>query len=288
MSRIVKLPAGPEMETAPPTPSDLKILEYTDTSVTLGWLDVANALGYKVYKNGSLYAEQTATEFSDDVMPYQSVEYGVSAYNDKGESKTALLVVYISPDNPIPYLITDRKRADADRVVALSLMDYESMSDTERAEWNSDLKGAYNASDINRVESAVAYLAAALRVLPIELREYAENLDVGWDKYFDVPYGSDAYSVTTKENWTLKDVPTPADMERYLANVVKLRNALEFTSDTLPQTMENLWWNGANAIESALKNLDAAIIIFSNNMQIMIENTAAAWVYSGETFMGEV
>ena len=280
--------AGPEMETAPPTPSDLKILEYTDTSVTLGWLDVANALGYKVYKNGSLYAEQTATEFSDDVMPYQSVEYGVSAYNDKGESKTALLVVYISPDNPIPYLITDRKRADADRVVALSLMDYESMSDTERAEWNSDLKGAYNASDINRVESAVAYLAAALRVLPIELREYAENLDVGWDKYFDVPYGSDAYSVTTKENWTLKDVPTPADMERYLANVVKLRNALEFTSDTLPQTMENLWWNGANAIESALKNLDAAIIIFSNNMQIMIENTAAAWVYSGETFMGEV
>lgn len=280
--------AGPEMETAPSTPSNLEILEYTDTSVLLGWSEVANAFGYRVYKNGGLYAEQTDTEFSDEVAPYQSVEYGVSAYNDKGESKTALLTVYISPDNPIPYLITDRAQTDADRVAALALMDYESMTDSERAEWNSDLKGAYNASDLNRVESAVAYLAEALRVLPIELREYAENFDVGWDKYFDVPYGSDAYSVTTKENWTIKDVPTPADMERYLANVVKLRNALKFASDALPQTMNDLRWQGANAIESALKNLDAAIVLFKENTQIMIVNTAGAWAYSGEVFMGEV
>lgn len=280
--------AGPEMETAPSTPSNLEILEHTDTSILLGWSEVANAFGYRVYKNGELYAEQTATEISDEVTPYQSVEYGVSAYNDKGESKTALLTVFISPNNPIPYLITDRAQTDADRLAALALMDYESMSDTERAEWNSDLKGAYNASDLNRVESAVAYLAEALRALPIELREYAKNLDVGWDKYFDVPYGSDAYSVITKENWTLKDVPTPADTERYLANVVKLRNALEFASDALPQTMNDLRWQGANAIESALKNLDAAIALFKENTQILIINTAAAWAFSGEVFMGEV
>ena len=282
------LVAGPEIETAPSTPSDLEILDHTDTSVTLGWSEVANAFGYRVYKNGSLYSDQTATEFSDEVTPYQSAEYGVSAYNDKGESKTALLAVYISPDNPIPYLITDRAQTDADRVAALALMDYESMSDTERAEWDSDLKGAYNASDLNRVESAVAYLAETLRILPIELRKYAENLDVGWDKYFDVPYGSDAYSVITKENWTLKDVPTPADMERYLANVLKLRNALKFASDALPQTMNDLRWQGANAIESALKNLDTAIALFKENTQIMIVNTAGAWAFSGEVFMGEV
>ena len=280
--------AGPEIETAPSTPSDLEILEHTDTSVMLGWSEVANALGYRVYKNGSLYSDQTATEFSDEVTPYQSVEYGVSAYNDKGEGKTALLTVYISPDNPIPYLITDRKQADADRVAALALMDYKNMTDSERAEWDSDLKGAYNASDLNRVEGAVAYLAEALRVLPVELRDYAENLDVGWDKYFDVPYGSDAHAVSTKENWTLKAVPTPADMERYLANVVKLRNTLEFASDALPQTMNDLRWQSANAIESALKNLDIAIALFKENTQIMIVNTAAAWAFSGEVFMGEV
>ena len=279
--------AGPEIETAPSTPSALEILQHTDTSVTLGWNEVANAFGYRVYKNGGLYAEQTATEFSDEVTPYQSIEYGVSAYNDKGESKTALLVVYISPDNPIPYLITDRKQADADRVAALALMDYESMSDTERAEWDSGLKGAYNASDLNRVESAVAYLDEALRVLPVELREYAANLDVAWDEYFDVPYEPNAYEVSTKQDWTMKDIPTPADMDRYLANVIKLRNALQFASDALPQTMNDLRWQGANAIESALKNLDTAIALFKENTQIMIVNTAAAWAYSGEVFMGE-
>lgn len=283
-----ELIAGPEKQTGPARPSDLKILEHTDASVTLVWSEVTNALGYRVYKNGSLYSEQTDTTFADGVTLYQNVEYGVSAYNDEGESKTAVLTVYTAPENPVPYLITDRTQSDTDRVIALAKIGYENMAVTEQEEWNSQLKGAYNSSDLNRVESAVDYLAKALRVLPVELREYAASLDVAWDKYFDVPYEPNAYEVSTKQDWTMKDIPTPADMDRYLANVIKLRNALQFASDALPQTMNDLRWQGANAVESALKNLDAAITLLSGNKQMLIENTAAAWVYSGETFMGEV
>lgn len=185
-------------------------------------------------------------------------------------------------------LITDRTEADARRVMYLAGLSYANMSDAEKAEWNSELKGAYNAGDLNRVESAVDYLAGLLRELPEELKAYAAEKDVGWDKIFAPPYDPADMYPETKTDWAKTDIQTPTDMERYLGNVKKLRNALSYATDDLPDGMDHLDWQGANAIERALKGLDAAIILFRGDAQILIDNTAAAWLQSGEIFSGEV
>lgn len=80
-------------------------------------------------------------------------------------------------------------------------------------------KGAYNYSDLNRVERAVAEISDI------------ENL-----------------GLVTKTNWAMWDVPTKADMNRYLGNIAVLRTL--FSSDIeLPDTMENLTYETANNIE---------------------------------------
>lgn len=185
-------------------------------------------------------------------------------------------------------LITDRTQADEDRAEYLWTKDYDDMTAEEKAEWDSGLKGAYNASDLNRVESAVGYLAGVLRALPAELKEYAASLGVGWDGIFSPPYDPEDMEPETKTDWTDSGEPSPEDMARYLGNVVKLRNALSYATDELPEGMDDLTWQGANAIEKALTALDGAIALFREEMETLMENTAAAWLYSGEIYSGEV
>ena len=83
-------------------------------------------------------------------------------------------------------------------------------------------KGAYNYSDLNRVERAVAEL-------------------------------SDLFSLEliTKTNWTMWDVPRVSDMERYLNNIKVIRNAIGSVI-TLPNSMSELTYSGANNIEMVL------------------------------------
>lgn len=188
-------------------------------------------------------------------------------------------------------LITDRTAADVERAQYLNDLWVAGEflgTDEEYVEWFSDMKGAYNASDLNRVESAVEYLAKVLRELAAGLKEYAAEKDVGWDVIFAPPFDPANINPETKTDWTEKDLPTPEDMERYLNNVELLRTALAFDTDELPASMDNLSIQGANAIERALKNLDSAIILFRVDMQILIDNTAASWFYSGEIYTGEV
>lgn len=188
----------------------------------------------------------------------------------------------------ITSLITDRIEADVSRAAYLSGIDYADMTAEEKAEWDSNLKGAYNASDLNRVESAVDCLSGLLRSLPEKLKEYAASLDVAWDAVFSPPYDPAGIDPQIKVGWEKEDIPTPADMERYLANVVLLKNSLEYATAELPPSMVNLTWQGANAIEQALKDLNEAIIVLRNYKESLIDNTAASWFYSGEIYSGEV
>lgn len=154
-------------------------------------------------------------------------------------------------------LITDRTQFHVDRLKALLAKGYLNFSASERSEWAGDAqKGAYNHTDLNRVESAVAELASDLML----------NLE-------------------TKTNWTKWDIPTQMEMNRYLGNVRKIRVALggavegtsgvlgDFTlgTDTLggsvaratttegdtilppiPRTMSGLTYEDANNIERCL------------------------------------
>lgn len=185
-------------------------------------------------------------------------------------------------------LITDRTAADVRRVTYLAGLDYADMTEEEKAEWDSDLKGAYNAGDMNRVESAVDYLAKALLDMLGGLKAYAAEKGVGWDKIFAPPFDPNNMQPDTKTDWKESDSPTPEDMARYLSNVKLLRSALVFDTEALPDSMNDLTWSGANAIEKALERLDAEIILFRGDMEIMIDNTAASFFYSGEIYSGEV
>lgn len=54
------------------------------------------------------------------------------------------------------------RRPDADEVKRLAAKGYAAMTAEEKAAWDAGLKGAYNASDLNRVGSAVGYVAGRL------------------------------------------------------------------------------------------------------------------------------
>lgn len=113
----------------------------------------------------------------------------------------------------------------------------------------------YNASDLNRVGHNVTYLAGLLG-----------------------GYGY-AVTVTGRTDWAVGEIPSKADMDAYLADVAALRGAVAVMSTTpeVPESMSRLKWDEANDIEQILRDVDELII-----------KMAAAWVYCGEIYGGEI
>ena len=168
-----------------------------------------------------------------------------------GQSTSTSFTLYYGLLN----LITDRTQTDVDYVIRLSQKGWSGMTAEEKAEWESDLKGAYNASDLNRVGNAVNYVAGRLE-------------DAGY-----------TVSVNPKIDWLESDVPTESSMEQYLKNVETIRNTLTVPSNTpnVPDDMEGLTYEEANDIERILLAVDA-----------LITNMINAYFYSNEINCGEV
>ena len=175
----------------------------------------------------------------------------LTAVNALGTSTSYTLTLYYGMLN----LITDRTQADVDRVRQLAQKGFGNMTADEKTEWLNGLKGAYNASDLNRVGAAVAYVAGRLK-----------------------GYGY-AVSVSPRQDWQVAYIPTPESMTAYLADVAVLRAALTVAADTpeVPEDMERLTWQEANNIEQILVDVDE-----------LLTRMAAAWFYSGEIYAGEV
>lgn len=129
-------------------------------------------------------------------------------------------------------LIINRTQADVDRVFELASKGFANMTSAEQAEWLAGMKGAYNYTDLNRVETAVQYLAEILGV-----------------------------AVTTKTDWRVTDVPTPSAMTRYLNNIRSLRKVNSALANTpaVPDSMTNLTYKTANDIEQILLDIEARI-----------------------------
>lgn len=152
-------------------------------------------------------------------------------------------------------LITDRTQADVDAVRTLAAKGWAKMTDTEKAAWTAGLKGAYNAADLNRVDAAVLYIAGRLA-----------------DAGYHAP-------VEPKQDWQMQDIPTPAQMQRYLADISTIRAALAVMPSTpeAPTSMSGLTYTDANHIEQILLDVDA-----------LITKLISAYYYSGELIAGEV
>jgi hypothetical protein len=123
-------------------------------------------------------------------------------------------------------LITDRTQQHVDLLKALQKIGWDNLNSEQREQWYGEAaKGAYNHTDLNRVESAVAELA---EILGIEL--------------------------TTKTDWGVWDLPTHSDMKRYLDNVEVIKNAVWGGANLphVPYHANGLTYEDANTIENIL------------------------------------
>nr|DAH27585.1 MAG TPA: hypothetical protein [Caudoviricetes sp.] len=154
------------------------------------------------------------------------------------------------------HLITDRTQADVDRVRALLRKWRDgTISAAEKADWALDLKGAYNASDLNRVGAAVRYVAG-------RLQEYGYKV-----------------AVAPKDDWLEDDDPTAGQMESYRHDIAAIRSALAVKPSTppAPDSMDGLTYIEANNIEQILLDVDALLTLISQGLY-----------YSGEIYAGEI
>lgn len=151
--------------------------------------------------------------------------------------------------------VTDRTLADVERWRELHDKGWEAMTPEEQAEWLGGMKGAYNHTDMNRVESLVEKFVA-------RFREGGVNL-----------------SLVTKTDWTRSDWPTSTDMSRYFSNVAAIRAAAVVDAKTpeAPTVKMPFDYNRANDIEKILMTV--------NNWLNRVE---AARMYSGDLYLGEV
>ena len=160
-------------------------------------------------------------------------------------------------------------------------------------------KGYYNASDLLRVENAAYELAELYRNLSNLLRAYAASLNVELTEALDIDYDvSLIENLSFKRDWastdTLSteelasgaDIPTKADMDRYLSNVRAFQKMLG-TSYALPSSMRFLTIEGANAIEEVLAYADSYYPTYKESKEQVIDKVPLSWCYSGDIFAGE-
>lgn len=153
-------------------------------------------------------------------------------------------------------LITDRTQADVDRVKRLrKKWAAGTITQAEKDEWFSEMKGAYNASDLNRVGSAIRYINQRL-------------LEAGYGKKLEI-----------KTDWRETDNNYIGSLDYYLQAVRQLRSWFTTMENTpaVPDDMQNLTYIEANNIEKILMDLD-----------FLITQMGKSFFYSGEIASGEV
>lgn len=151
----------------------------------------------------------------------------------------------------IDELITDRTQADLERIKTLSQKSFDQMTMAERLEWASSLKGAYNATDLNRVGQAIKYVENQLHA-----------------------YGYTIHT-TPKTDWNMDDIPTLEQLNHILEDIQTCRDKLSLPSGTpnVPISMVLFNYERANDIEkillqvyNSLMKIVEGLIIYSNDI----------------------
>ena len=123
---------------------------------------------------------------------------------------------------PINFII-DRTKKDVDWAKHLNeKIANRTATAEEKAEWLSGLKGSYNYTDLNRVESAVSDLAGYLGV-----------------------------TLETKTNWTATDEINGNNMSRFVSNLQEIKKRY-FAATSIPGNMSGFSYESANNIEKML------------------------------------
>lgn len=153
-------------------------------------------------------------------------------------------------------LIFDRTKADVDfaKMLRDKIQDEQTLTPEEQQLYNAGLRGAYNATDLNRVEIAVKVISDLLNL-----------------------YGY-SHAIVTKTDWTKSDIMQYGDTVRYLGNVDTVRSVFCTYPDTpdLPDSMSKLGYIKANNIEKILYDIYE-----------LIGKMEQSFYYSGEFYAGE-
>lgn len=154
-------------------------------------------------------------------------------------------------------LITDRTLADFLRWKELRDKGWANMTEAERAEWLAGMKGAYKASDLNRVGEALNYLRIRLT-------------DAGY-------LGGNEFSMPT--TWNDTHVPTVESFSSYISAVETIRAAMsrKRTTPPTPADTGSLDFQGANDIEQILLDIEE-----------LIDKMLSVRYYSGDLYSGEI
>ena len=193
----------------------------------------------------------------------------------------------------IDELVFDRTASDVERVTTLKqqIMTYgfNSLSASERQEYLAGMKGAYNYTDMNRVGTAVQYLANRLINAPDELDAYRAEKGVSDDPMFDLPYEADEIEVSPKTDWSVSDIPTQSQAAIYLGNISNLWSILTLPSETPspPASLNALTFTVANNIEKILAAIDEALSEAIAEKKALIDLAGLKNTYSGEAYSGE-
>ena len=175
----------------------------------------------------------------------------LTAIDNRGNTATLTTTLYYGLQ-----LITDRTESDVERAKELNDRGFGDWTDEEVTEFLNGLKGAYNASDLNRVESAVSYVFG----------RFAAN---GYD--YPVPQ--------IKNTWQISEFMDSEETKRYLGNIRQLRARITVPIGTpeVAEDMEQFTFGKANDLERILEILDECI-----------SKLEQSFVYSGEIFGGEL
>ena len=228
-----------DVKICPDCPKEFFQIEHDGEVIALSW-SATECDTYKLYRNGKQIAETTETSYIDETCDCDVVyRYALTAVNQGGESEpitTFARVAAGEPITPVLYMITDRTVMDFMRWLELRNKGYANMTEDERAEWDSGMKGAYNVGDLNRVGAAVQYVADRL-----------------------VSYGYQV-SVNPKTDWAEGDIPTQAEMLAYIDDIEKVKSVLKVANaPDLPQDGTRLNYDEANALEKVLQLTDWTI-----------------------------
>lgn len=105
--------------------------------------------------------------------------------------------------------IIDRTQADVNLVLEYDNIGYNKLTPEQKAVWNAGMKGALNASDLNRIENNTKFVASILGL----------------------------YNLNVKTNWQMSNVPRNSDFNRILSNLNAVKDRARVRFDVnLPET----------------------------------------------------
>lgn len=149
-------------------------------------------------------------------------------------------------------LVTDRTEEDVAHVKELAAKGWSKMTAAEREEWNSGaMKGAYNASDWNRVREAMLDLVYRCREFGYQTVGFIDPAAI----------------------W-VGGIPDEPTTNAYINDAKAIKNIFKTPVD-LPDSIKNLTYTGANGIELMLYEVNYTLVHMIDGFRRL--NTLGGW-----------